>query len=351
MGTGSVGRPSSNVLVANNMSLTYQNAGVDIDAGERLVDRIKPMVRRTVTPGVMSEVGLFGGLFDARFEGYEHPVIVASTDGVGTKLKVAFLADSHTTIGTCLVNHCVNDILACGAKPLFFLDYFATGKLSVDVAADVVSGLAAGCEENGCALLGGETAEMPSMYANGEYDLAGTIVGVVEKSHILNGSRVGIGNVLIGLPSNGLHTNGYSLARAALFPRYSVHDYIDELGTTLSQALLATHKSYYRPLWPVLESGRINALAHITGGGLVGNTSRVLGPNMALRIAWGSWSIPPIFELIQKAGGIEDEEMRRAFNLGVGMVAIVDAAAAPGVLDDLRDHGAFVVGEVVAAGA
>jgi phosphoribosylformylglycinamidine cyclo-ligase len=329
------------------MSLTYHNAGVDIDAGERLVDRIKPMVRRTMIPGVMSDVGLFGGLFDARFEGYEHPVLVASTDGVGTKLKVAVMANRHTTIGTCLVNHCVNDILACGAKPLFFLDYFATGKLSVDVAADVVSGLAAACEENGCALLGGETAEMPSMYADGEYDLAGTIVGVVEKSHVLNGSRVSVGNILIGLPSNGLHTNGYSLARAALFPTYDVNAHIDALGTSLADALLAPHKSYYRALWPLLEQRRINALAHVTGGGLIGNTSRVLGEGMALKVEWDSWQRPPIFDLIQTAGSIDDAEMRRAFNLGIGMIAIVEADAASEVIRDLYPHGAFVVGEVV----
>lgn len=329
------------------MSLTYQSAGVDIDAGERLVDRIKPMVRRTMTPGVMSEVGLFGGLFDARFDGFTHPVLVASTDGVGTKLKVAFMANKHDTIGTCLVNHCVNDILACGAKPLFFLDYFATGTLSVDVAADVVSGLAAGCEHNGCALLGGETAEMPSMYADGEYDVAGTIVGVVEKSNILNGSRVRVGDVLIGLPSNGLHTNGYSLARAALFPRYRVDEYIDDLGTTIGEALLAIHRSYYRVLWPLIHEPSIHALAHITGGGLVGNTSRVLSKDMALSIRWGTWNVPPIFDLIKRAGGIDDSEMRRAFNLGVGMVAIVDASSADATLDALRQEGAFIVGEVV----
>lgn len=330
------------------MSLDYRTAGVDIDAGEELVRRIKPMVRRTVVPGVLSELGLFGGMFDARFEGYSHPVLVASTDGVGTKLHVAGMIGKHATIGQCLVNHCVNDILACGARPLFFLDYFATGKLNVDVAADVVQGLAVACEENGCALLGGETAEMPSMYQSGDYDLAGTVVGVVERDKVLNGSRVSAGDLLIGLPSTGLHTNGFSLARAALFPRYSATDVLDELGCSVADALLAVHRSYYQALWPVLQDNLVHALSHITGGGIYGNTSRVLSENLTLDLAWGSWPEPPIFDVIRRAGSIKEEEMQRVFNLGVGMIAIVSPANADTVLEQLADHHPFVVGSVVA---
>ena len=216
--------------------MDYKKAGVNIEAGELLVEKIKPTVAATRTAGVLSDIGLFGGFFDARFPDYRHPVLVASTDGVGTKLKIAIMANRHDTVGQCLVNHCVNDILACGARPLFFLDYYATGALNADVAADVITGIATACKQNDCAVLGGETAEMPSIYANDDYDVAGTIVGIVEKDSILNGSRVEVGNVLIGLPSAGLHTNGYSLARKALFPRYDIHDHVAELGGSLADA-------------------------------------------------------------------------------------------------------------------
>jgi phosphoribosylformylglycinamidine cyclo-ligase len=331
------------------MALDYKSAGVDINAGEDLVDRIKPLVKNTRTPSVLSELGLFGGFFDARFEGFDHPVLVASTDGVGTKLKVATSAGKHDTIGSCLVNHCVNDILACGAKPQFFLDYFATGKLSTDIAADVIKGMATACSENGTALLGGETAEMPSMYADGEYDVAGTIVGVVEKAKILNGSRVNIGDVLIGLPSTGLHTNGYSLARAALFPTYRVDQYLDHLQATIGEALLAVHASYYPVLWPLLQDDLIHGLSHITGGGLIGNTSRILAKDMALSIDWGTWFEPPIFDVIRKAGSIDEQEMRHVFNLGVGMVAIVAPDRVDDVMQRLSSQRAFVVGRVISS--
>jgi phosphoribosylformylglycinamidine cyclo-ligase len=331
------------------MALDYKTAGVDIGAGEALVDRIKPFVKATRTPGVMSDIGLFGGFFDARFPDLEHPVLVASTDGVGTKLKVAVMAGKHDTVGHCLVNHCVDDILACGARPLFFLDYFATGRLSTDVAADVIKGMTNGCVENTCALLGGETAEMPSMYADGEYDVAGTIVGVVDRSRILNGSRVEIGNVMIGLPSTGLHTNGYSLARAALFPTYRVDQHLDALGTTVADALLAVHRTYYPIVWPLLEDGVVHGISHITGGGLVGNTSRVLRDGMALDIAWGTWPEPPIFDVIRKAGSIAEEEMRHVFNLGVGLVLIVADDAVDGIMQRLAVHDPFIVGRIVAA--
>ena len=329
--------------------MDYKSAGVDIEAGEALVDSIKPYVKATRTPGVLSEIGLFGGFFDARFPDHAHPVLVASTDGVGTKLKVAVDAGVHDTVGQCLVNHCVNDILACGARPLFFLDYFATGRLEQGVAHDVIKGIAIACRENGCALLGGETAEMPALYADGDYDMAGTIVGVVDKAKILNGSRVAIGDVLIGLPSNGLHTNGYSLARAALFPKYTVHDSLPELGCTVGEALLRVHRSYLHIVAPLLDNDLVNGLSHITGGGLVGNTSRILAEGQALQVNWGAWSMPPIFSVIQQAGNISDEEMRHVFNLGVGMVLVVSPDRVDDVMRACEAEHPFVVGSVVSA--
>lgn len=329
--------------------MDYKSAGVDIEAGEALVDSIKPFVNATRTPGVLSEIGLFGGFYDARFPEYAHPVLVASTDGVGTKLKVAVDAGVHNTVGQCLVNHCVNDILACGARPLFFLDYFATGRLEQGVAHDVIKGIAIACKENACALLGGETAEMPALYADGDYDMAGTIVGVVDKSKILNGSRVAVGDVLIGLPSNGLHTNGYSLARAALFPKYGVNDHLQELGCTVGEALLRVHRSYLNIVAPLLDAGLINGLSHITGGGLVGNTSRIIADGHALQITWGSWSVPPIFAVIQQAGNISDEEMRHVFNLGVGMVMVVSPNHVDAVMAACEAEHPFVVGSVVSS--
>ncbi|MEY2719967.1 MAG: phosphoribosylaminoimidazole synthetase [Bacteroidota bacterium] len=329
--------------------MDYKLAGVDIKAGEELVDDIKPFVKATRTPGVLSEIGLFGGFFDARFPDHEHPVLVASTDGVGTKLKVAVMAGVHDTVGQCLVNHCVNDILACGARPLFFLDYFATGRLERGVARDVIKGIAQACGENGAALLGGETAEMPSIYADGDYDVAGTIVGVVDKPRIVNGSRVQVGDVLIGLPSTGLHTNGFSLARAALFPTYSVDQYVDELGTTVGNALLAVHTSYLHAVTPLLDAGIVAGLSHVTGGGLVGNTSRILPQGLGLHIAWGSWTVPPIFSLIQHAGSISNDEMQHVFNLGVGMVIIVRPDDVDTAMNLLAAHSPFHVGAVVAS--
>jgi len=329
--------------------MDYKSAGVDIEAGEALVDSIKPYVKATRTPGVLSEIGLFGGFFDARFPDHAHPVLVASTDGVGTKLKVAVDAGVHDTVGQCLVNHCVNDILACGARPLFFLDYFATGRLEQGVAHDVIKGIAIACRENGCALLGGETAEMPALYADGDYDMAGTIVGVVDKAKILNGSRVAIGDVLIGLPSNGLHTNGYSLARAALFAKYTVNDHLPELGCTVGEALLRVHRSYLHIVAPLLDNDLVNGLSHITGGGLVGNTSRILAEGQALQVNWGTWSMPPIFSVIQQAGNISDDEMRHVFNLGVGMVLVVSPHRVDDVMRACEAEHPFVVGSVVSA--
>ncbi len=328
------------------MSIDYRSAGVDIAAGDALVDRIKPHVKRTRTPEVLSELGLFGGFYDARFPDYDHPVLVSSADGVGTKLKVAVMANKHDTVGQCLVNHCVNDILACGAKPAFFMDYFATGKLSTDVAADVITGMAVACEENNCALLGGETAEMPSMYADGEYDVAGTIVGVVDKAKIINGTKVKSGDVLIGLPSTGLHTNGFSLARAALFPKYKVDQHVDELGTTVGEALLQIHRSYVNVILPLVNDDLVSGLSHITGGGIVGNTSRILGDGLTLDIEWDSWEKLPIFDLIQSAGNISDKEMRHVFNLGIGMIAVVSPDNADTVMERLAASQPRVIGSV-----
>ncbi len=327
--------------------MDYKKAGVNIEAGELLVEKIKPAVAATRTAGVLSDIGLFGGFFDARFPDYRHPVLVASTDGVGTKLKIAIMANRHDTVGQCLVNHCVNDILACGARPLFFLDYYATGALNADVAADVITGIATACKQNDCAVLGGETAEMPSIYANDDYDVAGTIVGIVEKDSILNGSRVEVGNVLIGLPSAGLHTNGYSLARKALFPRYDIHDHVAELGGSLADALLAVHTSYLHPVAPLLNDNLITAISHITGGGILGNTKRILQPGQQLRIDWGSWHIPAIFTIIQRAGSIAEAEMRHVFNLGVGIILVVHKGNVDAVLERLSAHHPFIVGEVV----
>ncbi|MBK9246915.1 MAG: phosphoribosylformylglycinamidine cyclo-ligase [Ignavibacteria bacterium] len=326
--------------------ITYASSGVNIAAGDETVSRIKPLVRSTFTSAVLTDIGLFGGLYDARFPEYEHPVLVSSTDGVGTKLKVAFMTDKHSTVGHCLVNHCTNDILACGAKPLFFLDYFATGKLDPNVAEEVVTGLVSGCLENNCALIGGETAEMPSMYSEGEYDIAGTIVGIVDKSKVLSPSNVKVGNVLIGLPSSGLHTNGYSLARAALFPTFSHDTYFDDLGSTLGDALLAIHRSYLSVITPMLELNLINALSHITGGGIIGNTKRILPAGTSLEINWNSWQIPALFNIIQRTGNIADEEMREAFNLGIGIIMCVDPVNVDTVMRLCKAENPVILGRI-----
>ncbi len=329
------------------MSETYKSAGVDIEAGEETVDRIKPLVKSTFNENVLSEIGHFGGLYSAKFEGYSEPVLVASTDGVGTKLKIAFAANKHNTIGQCLVNHCVDDILACGAKPLFFLDYFATGKLQPAIAEEVISGFAKACRENGTALIGGETAEMPSIYNQGEYDMSGTIVGVVERSKIVNGSNIKSGNVMIGLSSNGLHTNGYSLARNVLLNKFKVDDYVPELEMTIAEELLKVHRSYLGAVHPLVEKGLINGISHITGGGIIGNTSRVVKSPLEMKIDWNSWERQPIFELIQSVGNVAEEEMRYVFNLGIGMILIVDKLNADKVIEATKSESPKVIGEIV----
>jgi phosphoribosylformylglycinamidine cyclo-ligase len=319
----------------------YRSAGVDIDAGNETVRRIKSLARSTFTSGVLSEIGSFGGLFALDRETYREPVLVSSADGVGTKLKVAFMTGRHNTVGADLVNHCVNDILVQGARPLFFLDYLATGRLQPDVAEQVISGVARACRENGCALIGGETAEMPGFYADGEYDIAGFIVGVVEKARIIDGRSIRPGDALVGLPSSGLHTNGYSLARHVLFDTrgFSPDSMRPELGTTIADALLAPHRSYLRAIAPLLESGIVKGMAHVTGGGITENLPRVFPDGCAATIHPGTWTEPPIFSLISDLGSIARSEMFRAFNMGIGLIVVCDAAHAHDVLGQLAAAG------------
>ena len=331
------------------MPLTYAQSGVNIEEGDRFVQRIKKSVRSTYTRGVLGDIGAFGAFFDARFKGYSSPVLVSSVDGVGTKLLLAHMMNRHDSVGQDLVNHCVNDILVCGAKPLYFLDYFATGKLNSASAADIIAGFAKACRENNCALIGGETAEMPGMYNGEEYDLAGMIVGVVEKKDILDGRRVRKGDILIGLPSTGLHTNGYSLARAVLLKEYSLDHHLDELGCTVGEALLAIHRSYLGIVSKVRKRYTVNGLSHITGGGIVGNTMRVVHGILKLNIDWEAWKRPPIFQLIQRVGSVPEEDMRRTFNLGIGLVMILPATLASRAIAFMKKQGeqAVVMGEVV----
>lgn len=329
------------------MSETYKSAGVDIEAGEKTVESIKPYIKQTMNKNVLSEVGLFGGFYDASFPDYEHPVLVSSTDGVGTKLKVAFMADKHDTVGQCLVNHCTNDILAGGATPLFFLDYFATGKLIPEVASDVIKGFAIACKENDCVLIGGETAEMPGFYNENEYDMSGTIVGVVDKKNIINGSEIRKGDLLIGLKSTGLHTNGYSLARKVLFPKFDINDTPDGMNETLGGALLQIHKSYLKNVKPLIENQLLTGISHITGGGIIGNTSRILPKECQLEIDWNSWETLPIFDLIQKTGNISDDEMRKAFNLGIGMILISKPENVDKIISNCESDNPLIIGKVV----
>jgi phosphoribosylformylglycinamidine cyclo-ligase len=329
------------------MGITYKDSGVDISAGDETVRRIKPLVRSTFNEKVLTDIGLFGGFYDGRFPEYEHPVLVASTDGVGTKLKIAFSTGNHNTVGHCLVNHCTDDILCCGAKPLFFLDYFAVGKLEPGIAEKVIEGFVEGCKENSCALIGGETAEMPSMYNEGEYDISGTIVGVVDQKNIVDGKKINAGDIMIGLPSSGLHTNGYSLARKVLLDNFKVDDYADELGITVGEALLAVHKSYLKTVYPLVEKNLLNGISHITGGGIVGNTSRIIPSELDMKIDWQSWNELPIFKLIRRLGNIEEEEMRHVFNLGIGMILIVDKDKSDEVLEHCISEKPVIIGEIV----
>jgi phosphoribosylformylglycinamidine cyclo-ligase len=330
--------------------LSYRDAGVDIDAAHRAMKGVAALVRSTATADTLSELGSFGGLYRVP-RGLEQPVLVASTDGVGTKLKVAFTTGRHGTVGEDLVNHCVNDILVQGARPLFFLDYVGVGRLEPGVVESLVEGVARGCRVNGCALLGGETAEMPDMYAAGEYDLAGTIVGAVEEDRVIDGRSIRAGDVLVALGSSGLHTNGYSLARRILFDRMGLgpDDAFPEEEGSVADVLLRVHRSYLNALWPLIERGEVKALAHITGGGLVDNVPRVLPEGVDARFDLSSWRVPAVFRVLQREGGVERDEMFRAFNMGIGMVVAVSAHRADAVVQELNAAGerAWVGGEIV----
>lgn len=320
--------------------ISYSDAGVDIDAATRATDRIKELASRTFNQRTLSEIGSFGGMFDGAFPDMSQPVLVASADGVGTKLKIAFATGVHNTVGRDLVNHCVNDILVQGARPLFFLDYIATGKLSPDVVASIIEGVTNGCRENGCVLLGGETAEMPGFYQDGEYDIAGFIVGVVDRGKVIDGKTIAAGDVLLALPSAGLHTNGYSLARKLFFEvaRYEPHTNVPELGMTAGEALLLPHLSYLKPLEGLLDKGVIKGLAHITGGGLTDNIPRILPEGMAVKINKESWNIPPLFDVLRRLGNVSDKEMYRTFNMGVGMVIVCSSDDAETIKTHLREQ-------------
>jgi phosphoribosylformylglycinamidine cyclo-ligase len=325
-------------------SIGYRDAGVDIDAATRATDKIKELARSTFNQRTLSEIGSFGGMFDGAFPRLKQPVLVASADGVGTKLKIAFITGVHNTVGRDLVNHCVNDILVQGARPLFFLDYIATGKLLPEVVAGIVAGVANGCRENGCVLLGGETAEMPDFYSAGEYDIAGFIVGVADREKIIDGKEIVSGDVLLALPSVGLHTNGYSLARKLFFEvaGYDADTYLDKLGETVGEALLQPHVSYLKPLDGLLDSGLMKGLAHITGGGLTDNIPRILPEGSAVEIDKGSWPMLPVFELMQDIGNVSEAEMYRTFNMGVGMVVVTSAQDQATVKSHLKQQHAAV---------
>ncbi len=329
--------------------ITYKRAGVDIDEAGRAVASIRTMARRTFTSNVLTDIGSFGGGF--RLKGYADPVLVSSADGVGTKIKLAFLTGVHSTIGEDLVNHCVNDIAVQGAEPLYFLDYFAVGRLEAKVAAQVVSGIARGCKSNGCALIGGETAEMPGLYAEGEYDLAGFITGVVERKRMLTGASIKAGDILLGLPSTGLHTNGYSLARMLLFEVAGHHagTQLAELGGSVAEELLKIHRSYLAPIRALHDAGLLKGAAHITGGGITENTPRILPKGLGVRIKTGSWPVLPIFDLLRKIGRIPENDWRRTFNLGIGMILVISPRRvqdAIRILGSLREP-FYEIGEVV----
>ena len=332
-------------------ALRYRDAGVDIDEADRAVASIKKHARSTFTKGVLTDIGSFGAMFE--LNAARRAVLVSSADGVGTKLKIAFLTGRHDTVGEDLVNHCVNDIAVQGAVPLYFLDYFAVGKLNAQVASAVIAGIARGCRNNGCALIGGETAEMPGMYQAGEYDLAGFIVGCADRRRLLTGAGIAAGDALLGLPSTGLHTNGYSLARKLLFEvaGYGPNTRLPEVGATVGDALLAVHRSYLKPLRALLDARLLKGAAHITGGGISDNTPRMLPKGLAAAIDTASWQVPPLFEELRRIGNIPEDDYRRTFNLGIGMIVAVakkNAARAQAVLESLGER-PVRLGEVIAA--
>jgi phosphoribosylformylglycinamidine cyclo-ligase len=332
-------------------SITYADAGVDIERANRTKQRIKYLAHRTFNKNVLSEIGGFGGLFQIDKKKYKDPVLVSSVDGVGTKLKVAFEMNLHHTVGGDLVNHCVNDIAVQGAAPMFFMDYLATGKLEPEIAEKVISGIADACKHNGCALIGGETAEMPGFYPPGEYDLAGFIVGVVEREKVLTGKDVQVGDILIGLPSSGLHTNGYSLARKLLFSNahYSADTYVNDIKGKVGNELMKQHKSYWPVMRRLVDGDAVSAMAHITGGGITENLPRVLPKGMGAIVELGTWPSLPIFEHLQKLGNIEQAEMMRTFNMGIGLVLVISAKKFKKVQTILERAGekGYTIGRIV----
>jgi len=327
---------------------TYKAVGVDIEAGDETIKRIKKFAKSTFNKNVLSDIGLFGAFYKPDLSGFSEPVLVSSVDGVVTKLKIAFAMNVHSTIGQDLVNHCVNDIAVCGAKPLFFLDYLAFGKLNPDIAASIIEGFTIACKENNCALIGGETAEMPGLYDEKEYDMSGTIVGIIDKNKIIDGKSIKKGDLLVGFKSNGLHTNGYSLARKVLLEKFILTEKISELKSNLGIELLKVHKSYLRLITALKDKVQIKGLSHITGGGIVGNSIRILPEGLTLNISWNSWEVPAIFKLIQKTGKISDEEMRKVFNLGIGLIAIVNKDDQNEVKKIAKEFGeeSFLIGKV-----
>jgi phosphoribosylformylglycinamidine cyclo-ligase len=331
-------------------SLTYKKAGVDIDEGDRFVDLITPLVRKTFRPEVMADIGSFGALFKVDTKKYINPVLVSGTDGVGTKLKIAFMADKHDTVGIDLVAMCVNDILTSGAEPLFFLDYFATGKLTPEKAAEVVRGITAGCIASGCSLIGGETAEMPGFYEKGEYDLSGFAVGIVDKDKIINGSRIRTGDALIGIASNGLHSNGFSLVRKVFFElkKMKTGKYVPELRHSLGEELLRPTTIYVKAFSALTKRVDIKGMAHITGGGIPGNLPRILPEGVAAVVEEMSWPKQPIFPLIEKLGHVPHSDMRRTFNMGIGMIMVVDEKKQGKAIEILKKsgYGAHLIGRI-----
>lgn len=336
-----------------NSQITYKSAGVDIDVGNKFVQRIKPLVRKTFRPEVINELGGFGGLFALKLKKYKNPVLVSSTDGVGTKLKIAFMAGKHDTVGIDLVAMCVNDVVVQGAEPLFLLDYLATGQLSLEVATQIIKGIVRGCLQAGCALIGGETAEMPSFYQKGEYDLAGFAVGIVEKKRIIDGTAIQEGDQIIGLASSGLHSNGYSLARKVLFEimGLKIDSHLPEVSRTVAEELLVPTKIYVKPILDLLLKFHIHGLAHITGGGITDNLPRIIPRGLKAIIKREAWPIPPIFHLIKKAGHIDEKEMLRTFNNGIGMILVVPPLEVNGVMATIKKwkESAFHIGEIVRA--
>lgn len=328
------------------MNSTYSSAGVNISEGDKFVEKIKPLVKTTFTKNVYNGIGNFGAFFKVP-KGFKNPVFVASTDGVGTKIKVAIVLKKFDSVGEDIVNHSVNDIAVCGASPLFFLDYLAFGKLKSETAVEIVKGLVRGCKNNNCSLIGGETAEMPGLYAEHDFDIAGTIIGAVEKTNIIDKKNVKRGDVLIGLKSNGLHTNGYSLARKVFNEEYG--EYYKELSSTVGEELLKVHKSYLNIIQSLIKKFKIHSIAHITGGGIEGNTKRVIPKNIKLKIDWDSWDRNPIFDIIQRTGKIEEAEMRKVFNLGIGLILIVsknDTDKITGFLKKKKEK-YYIIGETV----